>query len=172
MRRWSWQPDSPCTVEGTLQRSLQALVGPGSPRVVITSAGRTDRGVSACGQVVSFYARTPQPLSGHEIAAAITTASPVEGALRVLGAQPMPRSWHPTFAAQVGVLKTMPHIAHSVVRQASAPRLLAHLGYLLMCGMMEIFAVLLCLCAVPAVAALCVPASTVQPPAWRQPSRG
>lgn len=101
MSRWSWQPNSCYTVEGTLQGALQALAGADSPRVIISSAGRTDRGVSACGQVASFYARTPQPLTASEVGAAIHAASPVAGALRVLSVQQMPRSWHPMFAAQV-----------------------------------------------------------------------
>lgn len=62
-------------------------------QVVVNAAGRTDKGVSAYGQVISFYSW--DELSLGDIASCINAASP--GHLRALHVQRVPRSFHATF---------------------------------------------------------------------------
>ncbi len=59
----------------------------------MNAAGRTDRGVSAYGQVVSFYSW--EELALDDIITCINAADP--GKLRALHAQVVPRSFHATF---------------------------------------------------------------------------
>ena len=67
--------------------------------------GRT-KGVSACGQVISFYSWYDVP--PEAVAQALSSARP--GALRALHVQRMPRSFHATYS--VGC----PHLAHNLAR--------------------------------------------------------
>ena len=57
-------------------------------------AGRTDKGVSACGQVVSFHSWQDIPCKA--IARCLAAAHP--GALRAIYVQRMPRSFHAMFS--------------------------------------------------------------------------
>lgn len=68
-------------------------IGAGKLQVVVNAAGRTDKGVSAYGQVVSFYSW--EELSLDDIMASINAVSP--GNLRALHVQVVPRSFHATF---------------------------------------------------------------------------
>ncbi|CAN0565853.1 unnamed protein product [Laminaria digitata] len=81
------------TVEGTLRRAIERL---GSPPKALAVAGRTDRGVSAKGQVVSF--RLPQLVPLAELEAAVDEQAP--GALACLDARIVPRAFHAAFSAK------------------------------------------------------------------------
>lgn len=59
----------------------------------VSAAGRTDKGVSAHGQVISFYSW--QDLAPDDIVACINAASPAN--LRAWHAKPTPRSFHATW---------------------------------------------------------------------------
>jgi tRNA pseudouridine(38-40) synthase len=65
-------------------------------QVIVDAAGRTDKGVSACGQVVSFHS-WPE-VSLEAVAHALDTAC--RGMLRALHVQRMPRSFHATFSVR------------------------------------------------------------------------
>ncbi len=80
------------TVESALVTALQPLI-PELPRVAV--AGRTDRGVHALGQVVSFWSRGP--LSIESIREAIDQAAPEEIATREVCE--VPRRFHAGFSA-------------------------------------------------------------------------
>lgn len=95
---FGWQREAPLpTVSGTLHEAILPLLE-GRHSLRINCAGRTDAGVSALGQRVSFYA-WPQ-LDAAEIVAAVARASPTPGALRVLEAARVPRSYHATFGTR------------------------------------------------------------------------
>jgi tRNA pseudouridine38-40 synthase len=81
------------TVESVLVEALRPLV-PELPR--LPCGGRTDRGVHATGQVVSFYAR--EALCLEAVAAAIDGAMPDALALRALSE--VPRRFHAGFSAK------------------------------------------------------------------------
>jgi tRNA pseudouridine38-40 synthase len=80
------------TVESTLVTALRPLL-PELPRVAV--GGRTDRGVHAVGQVVSFWSRGP--LRHEDIADAIDGAAP--GELCVRDVREVPRRFHAGFSA-------------------------------------------------------------------------
>lgn len=81
------------TVEGTLRRAIERL---GSAPKALAVAGRTDRGVSASGQVVSF--RLPQSVPLAELQAVVDAQAP--GALACLDARVVPRAFHAAFSAK------------------------------------------------------------------------
>ncbi len=81
------------TVESALLEALRPLI-PELPAV--QCGGRTDRGVHATGQVISFWSRARLPLDA--LAGAIDGAAPDAIALRDI--QEVPRSFHATFAAK------------------------------------------------------------------------
>lgn len=68
---WQWQPDRR-TVQGELELALRAAVG-GEP-VNAAACSRTDAGVHALGQLVSFDSRTR--LSAERLAMAINARLP------------------------------------------------------------------------------------------------
>jgi len=76
------------TVQGVLEDAL-APFGEGQ-RVAVTAAGRTDAGVHALGQVVSFDLR--RELGGAELRKALNSLLP--GDVRVLEATPAPDGFH------------------------------------------------------------------------------
>ena len=80
------------TVEGTLRAAL-ARVAP--DLTAFSAAGRTDRGVSACGQVVSFRTRADDV--GPALMRAVDEAAP--GELACLEARAVPRGFHAKFSA-------------------------------------------------------------------------
>ncbi len=80
------------TVEGALRSSLEPIA-PGFRRMAV--AGRTDRGVSASAQVVSFRADRAVPPA--EIGDAVDRAAP--GSITCLSAEPAPRGFHAQFWA-------------------------------------------------------------------------
>jgi tRNA pseudouridine38-40 synthase len=80
------------TVESQLVAALSALV-PDLPGVA--AGGRTDRGVSATGQVISFWSRPRLALDA--IASAIDRAAPDE--IAVLDVREVSRSFHAQFSA-------------------------------------------------------------------------
>ena len=86
------QPGRP-TVEGSLLGALSSVV-PGLRRWGV--GGRTDRGVSATGQVVSF--RGDAPIPEADVAEAIDAATP--GQIICLRAGPAPRGFHAQFWAE------------------------------------------------------------------------
>ena len=63
-------------------------------QVVVDCAGRTDRGVSAVGQVVSFHSWQDVPL--ERVAQCLNAAAPC--VLRAVHVQRMPRKFHATFS--------------------------------------------------------------------------
>lgn len=85
------QPNVP-TVQGELQRALSTVL---QEPVTVTAASRTDAGVHALGQVVTFTTEKPIPLSN--IAPAVNDHLPV--AVNVVSAQRMPESFHPRYDA-------------------------------------------------------------------------
>ena len=95
-RGFAWQRDCPTdTVAGRLQAALTPLLDGRACQLSV--AGRTDAGVSAIGQLVSFYS-WPK-LTEEQIRAAVDEAAP-DGCLRLLSATRVPRSYHATFSTR------------------------------------------------------------------------
>lgn len=114
------QPGLP-TVEGALREALVPVV-PGFRRMAV--AGRTDRGVSATAQVVSF--RSDERLSVDSLVRAIDDAAP--GALMCRGLQQAPRGFHAQFwATERRYLYLHPASAEESGHWALADELLRHL---------------------------------------------
>ncbi|KAJ1623859.1 pseudouridine synthase, partial [Pavlovales sp. CCMP2436] len=88
---YAWQQALP-TVQGCIEAALAPLVQ-GRNTVVLECAGRTDAGVSAVGQLVSFYAWAD--LDERELRSAINAIC----GLQLLCARKMPREFHATFSA-------------------------------------------------------------------------
>lgn len=84
------------TVAGCLESALTPLLDGRRPR--LACAGRTDAGVSALNQLVSFSC-FPE-LSEQVLREAVDAAAPEAGTLRLLSAQRVPRSWHATFSTR------------------------------------------------------------------------
>ena len=80
------------TVEACLLEAAGRVAGE-APRIVV--AGRTDRGVSATGQVISF--RAPRPLDLQALVASIDAVHP---GLTTTDARVVPRWFHAQFSAQ------------------------------------------------------------------------
>ena len=93
---FAWQPAaSKPTVEGCLQEAMRPLLD-GTTELRLECAGRTDAGVSSVGQLVSFHSWAG--VSERELADAITKASPLPGALRLVSARRMGRNYHATYS--------------------------------------------------------------------------
>lgn len=101
------QPDRR-TVEGTLRAALEPVV---PDMTAFAVAGRTDRGASASGQVISFRTRTRGVRSN--LMRAIDEAAP--GEIACLEVQPVPRGFHAKFSA---VSRTYVYLARDL-----APRM-------------------------------------------------
>jgi tRNA pseudouridine38-40 synthase len=83
---WQVQPHRP-TVQGTLAAALEQLTG---ERLLPQGSGRTDAGVHALGQVVSFSLAAP--LSQGNLLRALNRVLP--RSIRVLRAEAVPESFH------------------------------------------------------------------------------
>lgn len=81
------------TVQNALQEALKRLTGLETP---VTAAGRTDAGVHALAQVVSF--KTPSDLDAPTIKRALNALLPFD--IRVVEASHAPDSFNPRFAAR------------------------------------------------------------------------
>ena len=93
---FAWQASAPLpTVQGCLQDAIQPLLD-GKSALRLSVAGRTDAGVSALGQLVSFH--SGPDVTEADLARAIAHASPEPGALRLLSARRMDRGYHATFS--------------------------------------------------------------------------
>jgi tRNA pseudouridine38-40 synthase len=88
---WQVQPDRP-TVQGTLVSALALLTG---ERLLPQGSGRTDAGVHALGQVVSFSLEAPLPEAN--LLRALNRALPAS--IRVLRAEIVPESFHARHSA-------------------------------------------------------------------------
>jgi len=86
------QPDQP-TVQGTLEEALRRLLG---EAVRIVGASRTDAGVHALGQVVSFT--TENVIPAERIVPALNALLPPDVA--VTAAAEVPAEFHPRYGAQ------------------------------------------------------------------------
>jgi tRNA pseudouridine38-40 synthase len=96
---FAWQRDAPLpTVAGCLQTAIEPLLLR-KHSLRLACAGRTDAGVSALGQRVSFPA-WPE-IDADDLAAAIAAAAPQDGALRLVQARrTTDRSYHATFSCR------------------------------------------------------------------------
>lgn len=93
---FAWQKAAALpTVEGCLQEALRPLLD-GKSELRLSCAGRTDAGVSALGQLVSFHS-SPQ-LGEAELTEAIKRAAPRAGALRLVRARRMAPGYHATYS--------------------------------------------------------------------------
>lgn len=109
------------TVEACLRAKLSPVV-PGLRRWAV--AGRTDRGVSATGQVLSF--RADEGALAERIAQAVDTAAP--GDLVCLGAEEAARGFHAQFwAIERRYLYLHPASPQELALAPRLDRLLAHL---------------------------------------------
>lgn len=90
---FAWQP-SGISVSGCVEAAIASLLG---ERTVLACAGRTDAGVSAIGQLVTFSTFNPT-LSFEALSHAVAAAAPSVGTLRLVTAQTVPRSFHATFS--------------------------------------------------------------------------
>ena len=94
---FTWQSREPKrSVVGCVEAAIQPLLrGELAHRVSLSAAGRTDAGVSASAQLVSFVS-WPE-LDAHEIRAAVDAAAP--GRLRSVGVARVPRDFSAPFSA-------------------------------------------------------------------------
>ena len=88
---FQWQPDVP-TIQSELQDALSHVL---QESVAVTGASRTDSGVHALGQVVTFTTEKPIPLDN--LVSAVNNRLPVAG--NVASAQVVPDSFHPRYDA-------------------------------------------------------------------------
>eukprot|EP00900_Chrysochromulina_parva_P019014 jgi/Chrpa1/27113/Chrysochromulina_OHIO_Genome00009424-RA len=79
---------------GCVEAAIASLLG---ERTVLACAGRTDAGVSAIGQLVTFSTFDPT-LNFEALSRAVAAAAPSVGTLRLVSAQTVPRSFHATFS--------------------------------------------------------------------------
>lgn len=105
---WQAQPGAP-TVEGVLRSALVSLTGE-SP--VMIAAGRTDAGVHALGQVVSFRLEKPFPVD--QLAGALNARLPRDIAVR--NAQAVDQAFSARYSAKVR--RYAYRIRHGVPREA------------------------------------------------------
>jgi tRNA pseudouridine38-40 synthase len=89
---WQVQPNGP-TIQAALQKAILKLTG---ESVTVYSAGRTDSGVHALGQVANFYSGSPIPPA--QFAAALQTHLPRE--IQLLQSWEALPEFHATFAAR------------------------------------------------------------------------
>jgi tRNA pseudouridine38-40 synthase len=85
---WQWQKNAP-TVQGALEEALLKIV---RRRVSVVAAGRTDAGVHARGQVVSFILPPSARLGAGALQKALNAILP--RSIRVKGLSPAPKDFH------------------------------------------------------------------------------
>ena len=105
---FAWQKDRPLdSVAGLVQAALEPFLG--GKAIRLASAGRTDRGVSAVGQLLSFP--TFETVSADELRQALDSVRP--GALRLIDARKVSRQFHAQFSSSwrryVYLLPLAPH---------------------------------------------------------------
>ena len=91
---WQKNAEKP-TVQGCLQEALLPLLA-GRSALRLECSGRTDAGVSAVGQRVSFHA-WPE-LEVRQLEAAVAAVAPAPGSLRLVRARHRDESYHATFS--------------------------------------------------------------------------
>lgn len=120
-RGWQVQPTLP-TVQGFLADAIQRTVG---EHVLPQGSGRTDAGVHALGQVVSFTLAAPIPAANlHN---ALNRCLPPS--IRVLSAEIVPRDFHArhsalrkTYEYRIFLLKPAPCLPSGTENKARVPR--------------------------------------------------
>ncbi len=88
---WQRQPDR-SSIQEALESAVSAIA---SEAVSVVAAGRTDRGVHACGQVVHFDTTAARPLTAW-VRGVNALLSP---GIAVLWAHPVPQAFHARFSA-------------------------------------------------------------------------
>lgn len=89
---WQIQPERP-SIQGILEDAIQKLTG---ETVRVLSAGRTDAGVHALGQVANFHSNFPIP--PHKWRPALQSKLP--GQIVILESDEVPAEFHATFSAK------------------------------------------------------------------------
>jgi len=90
---WQMQPDRP-TIQSSLQRALWRVLG--GPKQPPEASGRTDAGVHALGQVVTF--RTDKPIPAPNLVSALNDV--LSSDIRVLSAEEVSSDFHPRDCAR------------------------------------------------------------------------
>jgi tRNA pseudouridine38-40 synthase len=90
---WQMQPNRP-TIQSTLHRVLWRVLG--GPTQPPEASGRTDAGVPALGQVVTF--RTDKPIPAANLVPALNDVLPAD--IRVLSAEEVSPKFHPRECAK------------------------------------------------------------------------
>jgi tRNA pseudouridine38-40 synthase len=90
-RGWQVQPEGP-TLQGVLTRAIQRLT---NERCAVFSAGRTDAGVHALGQVANFHTRSQIPAANFR--PALQSHLPED--VVILDSREAPPEFHATFSA-------------------------------------------------------------------------
>jgi len=88
---WQIQPDVP-TVQGEVQRALKKIL---RQKITVISAGRTDAGVHAKGQVINF--RVSLSFSPHQLMAALNSILPQD--IRVRKVKEVTDKFHSRYSA-------------------------------------------------------------------------
>lgn len=104
---WQVQPNGP-SIQSTIEAAIRKLTGEG---VKLLSAGRTDSGVHALGQVASF--RTDSPIPADRFALALQKFLPTDIVLR--DASEVPLDFHATYSA---VQKRYRYVIHNGPRHS------------------------------------------------------
>lgn len=89
---WQRQPNQP-TIQAALETALTRIT---QQHISVIAAGRTDAGVHARGQVVSFQCDKPIPI--HKWGLAINSALPHD--ISVLSSEEVPESFHARYSAK------------------------------------------------------------------------
>jgi len=109
---WQMQPDRP-TVQSTLHRVLWRVLG--GPMQPPEGSGRTDAGVHALGQVVTF--RTDKPIPAANLVSALNDVLPAD--IRVLLAEEVAADFHPRDCAKAKTYR------YRLLRSAICPPFIA-----------------------------------------------
>ena len=89
---WQYQPDEK-TIQGELQRALKSITG---EDLIITGAGRTDRGVHAYGQVANFH--TSSTMGMEDLLRALNAT--IDKAIVIKRTDEVPDDFHSRFSAR------------------------------------------------------------------------